>query len=153
MLVAVPLMGWRFDRDIKLASARAAHVCLLDALGIRQAAVVGGSVGAPSALQMAISHPGRISALILLVPMAYKPPTLADSVRPLPPLVENILPVWRAKVFVASLGRIGFLLTARRSGQASKSLSVHNRMVDSRLKGRLLAPWISVTQVVGHADH
>jgi pimeloyl-ACP methyl ester carboxylesterase len=39
------------------ASAEAqadAHVCLLDALGIQQAAIAGGSAGAPSALQMAI---------------------------------------------------------------------------------------------------
>src|SRR6202790_3521678 len=72
------------------AAAQAdAHVCLLDALGIRQAAVIGGSAGAPSALQMAIRHPGRVSALVLLVPLAYKPPTLADSASPLPPWVEN----------------------------------------------------------------
>ena len=68
-----------------------AHVCLLDALGIRQAAVMGGSAGAPSALQMAIRHPDRVNALILLVPLAYKPPTQADSVPPMPPWVENIM--------------------------------------------------------------
>jgi len=46
-----------------------AHVCLLDALGISRAAVVGGSAGAPSALQTAIRHPSRVSALVLLVPL------------------------------------------------------------------------------------
>ncbi len=73
------------------ASAEAqadAHVCLLDALGIRKAAVMGGSAGAPSALQMAIRHPDRVTALVLLVPLTYKPPTLADSAPPLPPWVE-----------------------------------------------------------------
>ena len=73
------------------ASAEAqaeAHVCLLDALGIKQAAVLGGSAGAPSALQMAIRHPDRVSALILLVPLAYKPTTQAESVPPLAPWVE-----------------------------------------------------------------
>ena len=76
------------------ASAQAqadAHVCLLDALGIRRAAVMGGSAGAPSALQMAIRHPDRVSALVLLVPLAYKPPTQADSAPPMPPWVENIM--------------------------------------------------------------
>jgi 2-hydroxy-6-oxonona-2,4-dienedioate hydrolase len=74
------------------ASAQAqadAHVCLLDALGIKAAAVLGGSAGAPSSLQMAIRHPGRVRALILLVPLAYKPPTHMNSAPPLPEWVEN----------------------------------------------------------------
>jgi 2-hydroxy-6-oxonona-2,4-dienedioate hydrolase len=66
-------------------------VCLLDALGIPKAAVAGGSAGAPSALQMAIRHPDRISALILLVPLAYKPATVADSTPPMPPWVERTI--------------------------------------------------------------
>ncbi len=65
-----------------------AHVCLSDALGIKRAAVLGGSAGAPSALQMTIRHPERVSALILLVPLAYKPTTQADSAPPLAPWVE-----------------------------------------------------------------
>ena len=76
------------------ASAEAqadAHVCLLDALGIRQSAVMGGSAGAPSALQMAIRHPDRVSALVLLVPLAYKPSTQADSAAPMPAWVENTM--------------------------------------------------------------
>jgi 2-hydroxy-6-oxonona-2,4-dienedioate hydrolase len=74
------------------ASAEAqadAHVCLLDALGIQQAAVLGGSAGAPSALQMAIRHPDRVSAIILLAPLAYKPNKQANSAPPLAPWVEN----------------------------------------------------------------
>lgn len=77
--------------DASAAAQADAHVCLLDALGIRQAGVLGGSAGAPSALQMAIRHPDRVSALVLLVPLAYKPPTLADSAPPLPPWVENTM--------------------------------------------------------------
>ena len=77
--------------DASAAAQADAHVCLLDALGIRQAAIVGGSAGAPSALQMAIRHPDRVSALVLLVPLTYKPPTQADSAPPLPPWVENTM--------------------------------------------------------------
>ena len=77
--------------DASAAAQADAHVCLLDALGIRQAGVLGGSAGAPSALQMAIRHPDRVSALVLLVPLAYKPPTLADSAPPLPPWVESTM--------------------------------------------------------------
>ena len=70
--------------DASAAAQADAHVCLLDALGIRRAAVMGGSAGAPSALQMALRHPNRVSALILLVPLTYKPPTQADSAAPMP---------------------------------------------------------------------
>ena len=74
--------------DASAAAQADAHVCLLDALGLRSAAVMGGSAGAPSALQMAIRHPDRVSALILLVPLTYKPPTQADSAAPMPAWVE-----------------------------------------------------------------
>ena len=76
------------------ASAEAqadAHACLLDALGIKLAAVLGGSAGAPSALQMAIRHKDRVSALILLVPLTYKPPDVAGSAPPLPAWIENTM--------------------------------------------------------------
>ncbi len=59
-----------------------AHVCLLDALGVQRAAVVGVSAGAPSAMQTAIRHPDRVSALALIVPIAYKPGDVADSALP-----------------------------------------------------------------------
>ena len=74
--------------DASAAAQADAHVCLLDALGLHRAAVMGGSAGAPSALQMAIRHPDRVSALILLVPLTYKPPTQADSAAPMPAWVE-----------------------------------------------------------------
>lgn len=58
------------------ASAEAqadAHACLLDALGVRRAAVIGASAGSPSAMQFALRHPQRITALVLVVPLAYAP--------------------------------------------------------------------------------
>ena len=74
--------------DASAAAQADAHVCLLDALGIPKVAVMGGSAGALSALQMAVRHPDRVSTLVLLVPLTYKPPTQADSAPPLPPWVE-----------------------------------------------------------------
>ena len=72
-----------------------APVCLLDALGITKAAVMGGSAGAPSALQMALQmalrHPYRMIAPVVLVPLAYQPPTLADSAPPMPAWVERLM--------------------------------------------------------------
>ncbi len=77
--------------DSSPAAQADAHVCLLDALGINKAAVAGGSAGGPSALQMTIRHPDRVSALVLLVPLAYKPSTSADSAKPLAPWAEALL--------------------------------------------------------------
>lgn len=77
--------------DASAGAQADAHICLLDRLGIGHAAVMGGSAGAPSALQMAIRHPDRVSALVLLVSLAYKPPTQADSAPPMPAWVENTM--------------------------------------------------------------
>ena len=77
--------------DASPAAQADAHVCLLDALGIARAAVMGGSAGGPSAMQMAIRHPERVSALVLLVPLAWKPDAQAASAPTLPPLVETML--------------------------------------------------------------
>ena len=68
-----------------------AHVCLLDALGIRRAAVFGGSAGAPSAMQLAIAHPERVSALIVLAPLVFKPGNVSDSAGPTSPWVNKVL--------------------------------------------------------------
>ena len=46
---------------------------LLDLLGIRKSIIVGVSAGGPSAIELALRHPGRVSALILLVPRTYDP--------------------------------------------------------------------------------
>jgi 2-hydroxy-6-oxonona-2,4-dienedioate hydrolase len=59
-----------------------AHVGLLDALGIDKAAVMGVSAGGASALQTALRHPDRVSALVLVVPIAWKPGHVADTAPP-----------------------------------------------------------------------
>lgn len=59
--------------DASAAAQADAHACLLDALGIHAAAVIGASAGAPSAMQFALRHPDRCRALVLLVPAAFVP--------------------------------------------------------------------------------
>lgn len=59
--------------DASAVAQADAHACLLDALNIQRAAVVGASAGAPSSMQFALRHPERITALVLLVPGAYVP--------------------------------------------------------------------------------
>lgn len=50
-----------------------AHACLLDALNLRRVTVLGGSAGAPSAMQLCLHHPERCSAMVLLVPLVFAP--------------------------------------------------------------------------------
>lgn len=88
-----------------------AHASLLDTLQIQQAAIIGVSAGSPSAVQFAIRHPRRCSALILLVPLiwssadarhaAHKPARAAELM--LRWLVGSDLIYWSAMRFSRDL--------------------------------------------------
>lgn len=62
-----------FPPDSSPAAQADAHACLLDALNVPKAIVVGGSMGAPSAMQLCLRHRERCTGLILLFPIAYAP--------------------------------------------------------------------------------
>lgn len=66
-------LGTPVPDDPSSAHQADAHAALLDALAIDRAVVVGASAGAPSAIEMALRHPHRVAALILVVPRAYAP--------------------------------------------------------------------------------
>ena len=72
------------------AQARA-HACMLDALGIAKAAVIGASAGAPSSLRFCVRHAERCAALVLLVPAAYAPSTTARETTPPSPWMQFVL--------------------------------------------------------------
>src|SRR5215208_738649 len=59
--------------DPSSATQAHAHAALLDHLGVSRALVAGASAGAPSAVELALRHPERVRALILMVPRAYVP--------------------------------------------------------------------------------
>jgi pimeloyl-ACP methyl ester carboxylesterase len=59
--------------DASPAAQADAHACLLDALKIPGAAILGGSAGAPSTIEFCLRHAGRCSAMILLVPAFFPP--------------------------------------------------------------------------------
>jgi 2-hydroxy-6-oxonona-2,4-dienedioate hydrolase len=62
-----------FPADPSSENQADAIVDLMDELGIARAPVIGGSAGALSAIQFAIRHPDRCSALVLIVPATYVP--------------------------------------------------------------------------------
>lgn len=68
--------------DASAAAQADAHACLLDALNLRRAAILGVSAGGPSTMQFALRHPERTVAMVLMVPAAYVPrPGGAPSMR------------------------------------------------------------------------
>jgi pimeloyl-ACP methyl ester carboxylesterase len=64
-------LGSPVPDDASPAAQADAYALLLNALDLPRAAVVGASAGAPSAMQFALRHPDRTTALVLLVPAAY----------------------------------------------------------------------------------
>ena len=73
--------------DASPAKQADAHACLLDALKVERAAILGVSAGGPSTMQFAIRHPGRTSAMVLLVALAYAP----RDVAPVPAATQFML--------------------------------------------------------------
>jgi pimeloyl-ACP methyl ester carboxylesterase len=59
--------------DASPAAQADAHAALLSKLNVSRAIVVGVSAGARSAVELAIRHPDRVAALILVVPGTYSP--------------------------------------------------------------------------------
>ncbi len=59
--------------DAAPAAQADAHACLLDALKLPGAAILGGSAGAPSAIEFCLRHAARCSAMVLLVPAFFPP--------------------------------------------------------------------------------
>ena len=75
-VIAVSRFGYLrtpLPADASAAAQADAHACLLDALGLKRAAIFGVSAGAPSSMQFALRHPERCAALALMVPAAYVP--------------------------------------------------------------------------------
>jgi len=67
------------------------YAALLDVLGIRRASILGASAGAPSALQFALRHADRCSALVLMVPALYAPRPDGEASRLPTPAVTQVV--------------------------------------------------------------
>jgi len=90
-IIAPSRFGYRrtpLPADASVQAQAAAYACLLDALKIQRAIVVGYSAGAPSCLQFALQYPDRIAALVLLAPGLYAPGQDSHALR-----IAGI-PVW-----------------------------------------------------------
>ncbi len=97
MLIAVSRFGYLrtpLPADASSAAQADAHACLLDALALPKAAVLGGSAGAPSTIQFCLRHASRCAAMVLLVPALFPAPRAGEPVKPPSPpspIVNSIL--------------------------------------------------------------
>jgi 2-hydroxy-6-oxonona-2,4-dienedioate hydrolase len=93
-------LGTSLPPDGSAAAQADAHACLLDALGIDRAAIMGVSAGAPSAMQFVLRHPRRASALVLLVPAAFVPRAAGAAPIRTPPGVQLLFETALASDFL-----------------------------------------------------
>ena len=66
-------LGTPIPSDASLLAQAEAHAAILAAVKIDKLIVVGTSAGALSAIELALRHPDRVAALILIVPATYAP--------------------------------------------------------------------------------
>ena len=95
-------LGSPLPKDASTARQADAFVHLFDALGIARAPVLAFSAGSTSAVQLALRHPERVSALVLVAANSphEKPLTLAP--RTLAPLVFSQPTLWFLRAFLPS---------------------------------------------------
>ena len=78
-VIAISRFGYLrtpLPKDASPAAQADAHAAVLDALHIPRCAVFGVSAGGPSTLQLALRHPDRVTAMVLMVAAAYAPPAM-----------------------------------------------------------------------------
>jgi len=120
-----------------------AHACLLDALSIRKAVIIGASAGAPSAMQFCLRYPERSKAMILVVPIAFSPAPAEEKRQPGPvaelvtsTILGSDLAFWTAsKLAYNSMLRA---ILATPPGDVRQSTADEQKRVDSVL--RRIAP-------------
>ena len=141
-----------------------AHACLLDALGVRSAAVISVSAGAPSALEFALRYPARCTALVLLMPGWWYPGSTSSVTTRLGPaeayLVNRLLGsdflFWALSKFLPSMADRTVLGTppaviaagspseqARVAAILQDILPVSQRQAGLALEGRLTVEGLS----------
>lgn len=83
-LIAVSRAGYLgsgIPTGLTAAEQADSYAALLDGLGLEKAAIIGLSGGSPSALQFALRHPQRCSALVLISAIARRQPKLPPMFR------------------------------------------------------------------------
>lgn len=110
---------------------------LLDTLGVQRVSIVAHSGGVPPALQFALRHPERTSALVLMAGAPYTPLTAAEQKTPVPVWVYQALfssdfPYWvLQKVARPNLEAIFDVSPALRASLTTEESGMVSDMVDA----------------------
>lgn len=122
-LLAVHGSGGGHDQGMALAAGLASQGIrvvamwrfgyLRDALGIPAAAIMGGSADVRQARTGPVRLPDRVSAPVLLVPLAYKPRTRAHSASPMSPWIVHTMTRFLGLDFFGMTQRVGVSSQAR----------------------------------------
>ncbi|MGH7336374.1 MAG: alpha/beta fold hydrolase [Myxococcota bacterium] len=105
--------GASFEAQADLANA------LLERLGVARAAVVGVSGGGPVALQMALRHPERVPALVLVAAVTFESPGLELAAIRMPGRWDDLRARFTALRPQRALRRCGVADPERRQGYAA----------------------------------
>ncbi len=84
-------LGAETPADPSIEAQADTYACLLDALGVERAVVLGFSAGGPSALQFALRHPQRTPALIMASAISYTEPLSDEGRRRLESGINRII--------------------------------------------------------------
>jgi 3-oxoadipate enol-lactonase/4-carboxymuconolactone decarboxylase len=131
-------------------------LALLDALGIRQAHVVGLSIGGRIAQQMAAEAPDRVASLVLMDTAAEFPPPEAwqqridiAAAQGMAGLVDMVMPRWVVDASLASAqGLRRMLLATDPWGYAASAAALRDARA-AEIAGRIACP---TTVIVGERD-
>jgi pimeloyl-ACP methyl ester carboxylesterase len=133
-----------------------AFACLLDSLGIKQTAVVAYSAGSTSAIQFALRHPERVSAIILVSPVGLgKGPIMPKPVFDI--VFRNDFVYWALITYFGSsmqeqvLGTKGFTLTPEEKAEV-RALLAEILPVSARVNGNFFDTYISTPEMLGSSD-
>ena len=144
------------DGDYSMELHAADALALLDALGVRQAHVLGLSIGGRIAMQLAAMAPDRVLSLMLMdTALEFLPPKAwqdrIDAVREIgtQALVEVVMPRWVVDPSLASSqGLRQMLLRTDRRGYAGSAAALRDARA-AQVAGRIACP---TTVMVGDRD-
>ncbi|MDO9498554.1 alpha/beta fold hydrolase [Falsiroseomonas sp.] len=144
------------DGDYSMELHASDALALLDALGVREAHVLGMSIGGRIAMQLAAMAPERVLSLMLMDTALEFPPPQAwqdriDAVREIgtEALVEVVMPRWVVDPSLASSqGMRQMLLRTDRRGYAGSAAALRDARA-AQVAGRIACP---TTVMVGDRD-
>jgi pimeloyl-ACP methyl ester carboxylesterase len=153
-LSAKPLRAeWNGPNPYSKEAAIAQAVGFMDALGLERAVLVGNSSGGTLALEVALAHPERVSALILVAPWVYVTrPTLPEALASLPQMRRLSLLIARKLGENGSLMDLSYADPSAITEERRERFQIHTRIAgwDSAW-GELLA--LSLSAPVTVSEH